>query len=69
MWTAAQLLDYFVPRFENGDFYILCPDNDVDAHLDARRIQWSADDMMQNRPALSRWHPDWKDKFAQFIKE
>lgn len=68
MWTAAQLLDYFVPRFENGDFYILCPDNEVNAHLDACRIRWAADDMIKNRPALSRWHKDWKDRFAEFAR-
>lgn len=69
MWTTTQLIDYFVPRFENGDFYILCPDNDVDSRLDALRIQWAADDIIKNRPALSRWHPDWKEEFARFIKE
>ena len=69
MWTAAQLMDYFIPRFENGDFYILCPDNEVDARLDARRIQWAADDMIQNRPALSRWHKDWKNAFVAFSQQ
>lgn len=69
MWTAEQLMDYFLPRFENGDFYVLCPDNDVNAALDAKRIRWAAEDMIQNRPALSRWHPHWQDKFAAFIQE
>jgi hypothetical protein len=22
---------------------------------------------VQNRPALSRWHPDWKDAFARYM--
>lgn len=67
-WTAEELTDYFLKRLENGDFYILCPDNDVSSDLDRKRIQWAADDMNQNRPALSRWHADWKDRFAVWVK-
>ncbi len=67
-WTAAQLLDYFVQRFEQGDFYILCPDNEVSPELDKLRIQWAADDLIRNRPALSRWHADWQMKFNDYIK-
>ena len=56
-------------RLGEGAFYILCPDNDVPHALDARRIQWAADDIIQNRPALSRWHKDHKDKFATYVKD
>lgn len=55
-------------RLLNGDFYILCPDNEVTPAMDARRILWAADDMIRNRPALSRWHPDFKEAFAQWMK-
>lgn len=68
-WTAAQLLDYFVQRFEQGDFYILCPDNEVSPELDKLRIQWAADDLIHNRPALSRWHNDWQAKFNDYIQQ
>jgi hypothetical protein len=37
-----------------GDFYILCPDNDVTRAIDEKRIRWHADDIILNRPALSR---------------
>ncbi|MEP8910955.1 SDR family oxidoreductase [Enterobacter mori] len=67
-WTAAQVIDYFLPRFERGDFYIICPDNAVTREMDARRIMWSAQDMLDNRPALSRWHPDWKTAFERWMK-
>ena len=67
-WTAAQVIDYFLPRFERGDFYIICPDNAVTREMDARRIMWAAQDMLDNRPALSRWHPDWKTAFERWIK-
>jgi hypothetical protein len=51
-----------------GDFYILCPDNDVTRQMDERRMQWAIDDIIRNRPALSRWHPDWKAEFEAFMK-
>ncbi|HKP22486.1 MAG TPA: SDR family NAD(P)-dependent oxidoreductase [Dongiaceae bacterium] len=68
-WTAEQTVDFMLERIGDGDFYILCPDNDVPHALDARRIQWAADDIIQNRPALSRWHKDHKDKFAAYVRD
>ena len=68
-WTPEQTVDFMLERLGEGDFYILCPDNDVPHALDARRIQWAADDIIQNRPALSRWHPDWKDRFAEYVRD
>jgi NAD(P)-dependent dehydrogenase (short-subunit alcohol dehydrogenase family) len=68
-WTPEQTVDFMLEKLSDGDFYILCPDNDVPHALDARRIQWAADDIIQGRPALSRWHPDWKDKFAEYVKD
>ena len=49
-----------------GDFYILCPDNETTRGLDERRMAWAAGDIIENRPALSRWHPDYKDAFAAY---
>lgn len=67
-WTPEQLVDYFLDRLEAGDFYIICPDNDVTRDLDAARMVWAAGDIAENRPPLSRWHPDYKDAFAEFVK-
>jgi NAD(P)-dependent dehydrogenase (short-subunit alcohol dehydrogenase family) len=67
-WTPEQLVDFMLPALGAGDFYILCPDNDVPRELDARRILWAAGDIVENRPPLSRWHPDYKDAFAKFAK-
>ncbi|MEM9061459.1 MAG: SDR family NAD(P)-dependent oxidoreductase [Pseudomonadota bacterium] len=67
-WTSEQCVDYFLDRLTEGDFYILCPDNDVDRARDGRRVEWSARDVIENRPALSRWHPDYADAFAAFEK-
>ena len=67
-WTAEQVVDFMLASMAAGDFYILCPDNDVPRELDERRILWAAGDIVENRPPLSRWHPDYKDAFAKFAK-
>ncbi|WP_174510046.1 SDR family oxidoreductase [Klebsiella oxytoca] len=67
-WTSEQVIDYFVERFSDGDFYIICPDAAVTPEMDAKRITWAYQDIIQNRPALSRWHPDWKAAFETFMK-
>ena len=66
-WTAEQTADFFVDSMNRGDFYILCPDNDVPRALDEKRMAWAMGDIIENRPALSRWHPDYADAFAAFI--
>jgi NAD(P)-dependent dehydrogenase (short-subunit alcohol dehydrogenase family) len=68
-WTPAQTVDLMMSRLSAGDFYILCPDNDVARPVDERRIQWAAGDVIENRPALSRWHPDYAAAFARFMSE
>jgi NAD(P)-dependent dehydrogenase (short-subunit alcohol dehydrogenase family) len=67
-WTPEQTIDFMMERLDAGDFYILCPDNDAPRHLDERRILWAAGDITENRPALSRWHPDYAEAFAAFAK-
>ena len=67
-WTAEQTIDFMVEHIDAGDFYILCPDNDVPRSLDERRILWAAGDIVENRPALSRWHPDYAEAFERFVK-
>jgi NAD(P)-dependent dehydrogenase (short-subunit alcohol dehydrogenase family) len=67
-WTPEQTVDFMIERIDAGDFYILCPDNDVPRGLDERRILWAAGDIVENRPALSRWHPDHAEAFAAFVK-
>lgn len=68
-WTAEQTAEFFVESMNRGDFYILCPDNDVTRDVDEKRIAWSAGDLIENRPALSRWHPAYKDAFAAFMAQ
>ncbi|MFZ5790510.1 MAG: SDR family NAD(P)-dependent oxidoreductase [Pseudomonadota bacterium] len=67
-WTAEQVVDFMLEGMAQGDFYILCPDNEVTREIDNKRIQWAADDIIKNRPALSRWHPDYREAFEQFMR-
>jgi hypothetical protein len=62
------VVDFLLEAMAAGDFYALCPDNDVTRAMDERRMLWAAQDIIENRPALSRWHPDYKDAFAAFMK-
>ena len=57
-WSAEQVIEFMIDGMSKGDFYILCPDNAVTREMDEKRIRWAADYLIQNRPALSRWHPD-----------
>lgn len=67
-WTPEETSEFTLERMAAGDFYILCPDNDVPRALDEKRIAWAAGDIIENRPALSRWHPDWVDRFERYVK-
>jgi NAD(P)-dependent dehydrogenase (short-subunit alcohol dehydrogenase family) len=67
-WTPEQAVDFMLASMERGDFYILCPDNAVTRDMDERRMQWAAEDIIKNRPALSRWHPDFKEAFDAHMK-
>jgi NAD(P)-dependent dehydrogenase (short-subunit alcohol dehydrogenase family) len=66
-WTGGQVADFLFERLAAGDFYILCPDNDVTRETDEKRMAWAMGDVIENRPALSRWHPDYQDAFAAFM--
>lgn len=67
-WTPEQTVDFMLESLARGDFYILCPDNDVDRRTDELRMQWAIGDIVENRPPLSRWHNDFKEKFASYLQ-
>lgn len=68
-WTGEQVVAFMLESLARGDFYILCPDNDVTRATDERRMAWAIGDIIENRPALSRWHPQFKDAFDRFMRE
>lgn len=67
--TAEETVDFMMDRLGDGDFYIICPDNETPRSLDEKRIQWTADDIIKNRPALSRWHPDYEEAYKKFVQD
>lgn len=67
-WTPEQVVEFMLKSLEGGDFYILCPDNDVTRATDEKRMAWAMGDVIENRPALSRWHPAWKDRFEAYLE-
>jgi len=68
-WTAKQTVQYMLSRVRDGEFYIICPDNETSEDVDRLRIRWAADDLVERRPALSRWHPLYKPLFEEYVRE
>ncbi|MGV8988444.1 MAG: SDR family NAD(P)-dependent oxidoreductase [Cypionkella sp.] len=68
-WTPEQTAAFMLESLDRGDFYILCPDNDTPRALDEKRIAWAAGDLIENRPALSRWHPDFAEAFKANLSQ
>ena len=67
-WHPEQVVDELVAGLGRGDFYIICEDNEVTREIDNKRILWAAQDITENRPPLSRWHPDYGQAFADYMK-
>ncbi|KAG8907901.1 hypothetical protein FRB99_001761 [Tulasnella sp. 403] len=66
-WTAEETVRYMLRKVQDGKFYIICPDNETSEDLDRLRIKWAAGDIVEGRPALSRWHPEWKSAFDEYV--
>ncbi|MHA7971364.1 SDR family NAD(P)-dependent oxidoreductase [Rhizobium sp. CAU 1783] len=66
-WTPEETVDFMLESIGRGNFYILCPDNEVNRATDEKRILWAAGDIVENRPPLSRWHPDYGGKFRAYL--
>ena len=56
-------------KVRQGKFYILCPDNETRREVDQLRIMWGAGDVAEGRPALSRWHRDYKALFEEYVRD
>ena len=60
-WLPEMVVDRMLSGMGRGDFYIVCPDDEVTEDMDRKRILWAAGDITENRPPLSRWHCDYAD--------
>ena len=61
-WRADQVVDRLLDGIRSDRFYIVCPDGEVTEEMDRKRILWAAQDITEDRPPLSRWHPDWAER-------
>jgi len=68
-WSAEETVIYMLDQVRQGKFYIICPDNDTRKEVDQLRIMWGAGDVAMGRPALSRWHKDYKALFEEYVKD
>jgi len=68
-WTAEETVLYMLDKVREGQFYILVPDNETKREADQLRIMWGAGDVAEGRPALSRWHKDYKPLFEEFMRD
>jgi len=66
-WTPEQVVERMLEGIAKGDFYLWCEDNETPRAIDEKRVLWNALDIVENRPALSRWHPEWKAAFERFL--
>ncbi|OJD17627.1 hypothetical protein AJ78_02277 [Emergomyces pasteurianus Ep9510] len=68
-WLPEQVAQYMYDKMGKGEFYIICPDDDVSEPLDRARMAWAMGDVMERRPPLSRWNDMWKDVAAEWIEK
>lgn len=66
-WWPDQVVDYLETEISKGNFYVICPDNEVSEDTDKKRILWTAGDLVQNRPPLSRWLEEWKPRAEEWM--
>ena len=66
-WTPEQVVERMIEGIAAGDFYLWCEDNETPRAVDEKRVLWTAGDIVENRPALSRWHADWKARFDAYM--
>jgi NAD(P)-dependent dehydrogenase (short-subunit alcohol dehydrogenase family) len=66
-WEPGQVVDYMLEKIGADAFYIVCPDNDVSVQMDNARMLWNTNDIVESRPALSRWHKDYEAAFKAYM--
>ncbi|KAI0275930.1 NAD-P-binding protein [Russula aff. rugulosa BPL654] len=68
-WTALETVQFMLERVRTGDFYIVVPDNETRKEVDQLRILWAAGDVVEGRPALSRWHQAYKSVYEEYLRD
>ena len=66
-WSPEEVVDRMLDGIAAGEFYIWCLDNETTRERDMKRVLWAAGDVVEGRPALSRWHPAHTEAFERFM--
>ncbi|OFC69383.1 SDR family NAD(P)-dependent oxidoreductase [Alteromonas confluentis] len=67
-WPTSKVIELMITRVNRGDFYLWGLDKETTRSLDMARITWHYQDIIQNRPPLSRWHQQYKSDFVEFAE-
>ena len=68
-WTPEQLVDWTLPRLADPNcFYNIAPDNAVTEATDKARMAWNFADILEGRPALSRWDSELTPAFEAHMQ-
>jgi hypothetical protein len=68
-WWPSQVTDYLFQKMDEGKFYVICPDNEVTEEMDKKRVMWSVGDMVNGRPPLTRWRPEFKSEAEKTMEK
>lgn len=55
-------------KMRDGQFWVICPDNEVTEDVDRKRMIWTSEDAIRGRPPLSRWRDEFKEEVAEFMR-
>ncbi|KAK8039087.1 short-chain dehydrogenase/reductase [Apiospora rasikravindrae] len=67
-WWPEDVVEYLEKKVAEKQFWVICPDNEVTEEMDKKRMAWSAGDVVNGRPPLSRWREEYKEQAAEFMK-
>lgn len=67
-WSAEQVADHLYKKMDEGKFYVMCPDNDVDWETDRKRMMWTMGDVVYERMPQSRWREEYKDEATKTME-
>lgn len=60
-WLPEQVIDMLLAGIAEDRFYIICPDDETTSEMDRKRVRWAAQEITEDQPPLSRWHPDFAE--------
>lgn len=68
-WTADETADFVLRRLREGSFYLTQPEADEppDGRKTLLRMIWSMNDLLKDRPPMSRWESGHTAAFEEFM--